>query len=80
MALVALAPVVFIPMPAIMQFLFSTAAGIAFISGYVMRWPINPVLRARRRRAAGLCVWCEYDLTRNVSGVCPECGTAIEPD
>jgi hypothetical protein len=28
--------------------------------------------RARR----GLCVHCGYNLTGNVSGVCPECGTA----
>lgn len=25
----------------------------------------------------GVCVRCAYDLTGNVSGVCPECGTAI---
>jgi hypothetical protein len=29
----------------------------------------------RERRARGLCVRCGYDLTGNVSGVCPECGT-----
>ena len=28
----------------------------------------------RRRRALGLCPGCGYDLTGNVSGVCPECG------
>ena len=27
------------------------------------------------RRARGLCVHCGYDLTANVTGVCPECGT-----
>ena len=27
-----------------------------------------------RRKAAGLCAACGYDLTGNVSGVCPECG------
>ena len=26
------------------------------------------------RWARGLCVGCGYDLTGNVSGVCPECG------
>ncbi len=31
----------------------------------------------RARRARGLCVECAYDLTGNVSGVCPECGTPI---
>jgi hypothetical protein len=26
-----------------------------------------------------LCVECGYDLTSNISGICPECGTAIKP-
>ena len=30
----------------------------------------------RRRSPAGFCK-CGYDLTGNTSGVCPECGTAI---
>ena len=30
------------------------------------------------RREIGLCVRCGYDLTGNVSGVCPECGTQVE--
>ncbi len=29
----------------------------------------------RKRRQVGICVECDYDLTGNVSGVCPECGT-----
>ena len=35
-------------------------------------------LRARRaaRRAGGVCASCGYNLTGNVSGVCPECGQA----
>ena len=34
---------------------------------------------ARRRRSrAGLCATCGYDLTGNASGVCPECGSAVE--
>jgi hypothetical protein len=41
------------------------ATGLALIDG--------PVRRDRRRRR-GLCVKCAYDLTGNVSGVCPECG------
>ena len=32
---------------------------------------------ARKRRRSGSCPACSYDLTGNVSGVCPECGTAI---
>ena len=30
----------------------------------------------RRRRLAGLCLTCGYNLTGNLSGRCPECGTA----
>jgi hypothetical protein len=29
----------------------------------------------RERLSKGLCVRCGYDLTGNVNGVCPECGT-----
>lgn len=32
---------------------------------------------ARRLRRQPLCASCLYDLTGNVSGVCPECGTKI---
>ena len=32
-------------------------------------------LRARRHRGERLCPSCGYNLTGNVSGVCPECGT-----
>jgi hypothetical protein len=32
----------------------------------------------RRRTHLGHCQHCGYDLTGNVSGRCPECGTAIE--
>ncbi len=31
----------------------------------------------RRRRTVGHCTQCEYDLTGNVSGVCPECGAPV---
>ena len=34
----------------------------------------------RRRRKNGLCLQCGYNLTGNVSGVCPECGTSIPDD
>lgn len=43
---------------------------LAFVRGPVRRW-----LRKHR----GLCVKCGYDLTGNVSAVCPECGTGILP-
>jgi hypothetical protein len=41
---------------------------IAFIRGPLRRW---------RRRRKGLCVSCGYNLTGNVSEVCPECGTSL---
>ena len=53
-------------------FLFSVFAAyptVAFIRG--------PVRRYRRRRK-GLCVKCGYDLTGNVSGICPECGAEVK--
>lgn len=35
-------------------------------------------LRKRRRLiACGACMKCGYDLTGNVSGVCPECGQRV---
>ena len=36
--------------------------------------------RDRRRPKPGHCRKCGYDLTGNVSGVCPECGRACEVD
>jgi len=49
-------------------FLFAGYPTIAFIRGPVRRW---------RRRRTGLCQKCGYDLTGNVSGVCPECGFRV---
>lgn len=34
-------------------------------------------LRRRRRVRSGRCAGCRYDLTGNVSGVCPECGATV---
>jgi hypothetical protein len=36
--------------------------------------------RDRRRIRPGCCRSCGYDLTGNVSGICPECGTAVAED
>ena len=33
----------------------------------------------RRERLAGHCPTCNYNLTGNTSGICPECGTSIPP-
>jgi len=35
------------------------------------------IARQRRERAKGRCTTCDYDLTGNVSGRCPECGTSV---
>jgi hypothetical protein len=60
----------FIRLPLWMPLLpFAIYPGIAFIRG--------PVRRYRRRRK-GLCTRCGYDLTGNVSGTCPECGTEVK--
>jgi hypothetical protein len=32
------------------------------------------------RRPINSCLFCGYNLTGNVSGVCPECGKPIEPE
>lgn len=40
-------------------------------------WRTYCVALRRRRKKEGLCFNCTYNLTGNVSGICPECGTAI---
>jgi len=45
-------------------------------------WHVVAAVRAPSRRRTlrcrrGLCTQCGYDLTGNMSGVCPECGQAI---
>jgi hypothetical protein len=35
-------------------------------------------LRRYRRRRKGWCLMCGYNLTGNVSGTCPECGTKVQ--
>lgn len=42
--------------------------------GYPSLVLLRGPLRRWRRRHKGLCVKCGYDLTGNLSGVCPECG------
>ena len=51
--------------------LFVTYPTIAFIRGLLRRH------RRHRRRRKDLCLICGYNLTGNVSGVCPECGERI---
>ena len=35
-----------------------------------------PVERRKDRKKRGQCLHCGYDLSDNVSGVCPECGNS----
>ena len=49
--------------------LFSIYPTIAFVRA--------PYRRRHLRRKKGLCIHCGYNLTGNVSGVCPECGEKV---
>jgi hypothetical protein len=54
-------------------------AGCGFVA-WVTLWRCGRLmLQANTRFPSNCCERCEYDLTGNVSGICPECGTAI-PD
>lgn len=54
----------------LMAAFFGAVSSIGFIRG-----PLRRLLRCRH----GVCLKFRYDLTGNVSGVCPECGTKIQP-
>lgn len=51
---------------------------VLFVPYLVARY-VHHKVRWRRLEDANLCVACGYDLTGNVSGRCPECGTACQP-
>lgn len=42
-----------------------------------MFWALDRLGWLPRRYEAGHCKQCGYNLTGNVSGVCPECGTKV---
>ena len=46
---------------------------IAYATAFVWKW-----YDAKKQSLVGLCKECGYNLTGNVSGRCPECGTTIE--
>jgi hypothetical protein len=41
------------------------------------KWRAIGYYEKQDRLRRGLCVNCGYDLTGNLSGTCPECGTAV---
>lgn len=52
---------------------------VALVAGMpALAWGVAqvPAILRKRRSRRGLCARCGYDLTGNVSGVCPECGQA----
>jgi hypothetical protein len=49
------------------------AAGACVLLAYLER-----IARRRQRLSSGCCVRCGYNLTGNVSGVCPECGRKVD--
>lgn len=38
---------------------------------------VGRIRRLRKKQRRGRCPSCDYDLTGNVSGVCPECGRQV---
>jgi hypothetical protein len=62
----------------------AVACGFTYVAvplwGPLLASSVRPALWLRRRlrtRRPGTCLACGYDLTGNVSGVCPECGRAL---
>jgi hypothetical protein len=43
----------------------------------VRKWITRSLREELNRRNLPTCLACGYDLTGNVSGTCPECGTTI---
>jgi hypothetical protein len=52
--------------------MFATATNVALIANLVVRYRLKTRLK---RLLTGRCAGCGYDLTGNVSGTCPECGS-----
>jgi hypothetical protein len=57
--------------------LWAAIKPLLFVTPAAAAWALYRCVRARSDgRGAHRCPRCGYDLTGNVSGVCPECGTA----
>lgn len=64
-----LAPAIYLPIFAILSYFL---CGVLFIYSIVQLSTLPP------SKSTASCVHCGYNLTRNTSGVCPECGKKIE--
>jgi len=83
--------VLWLHLSAAVGFLIVGGAGLVWPGGFVRDIPVGPLLFvalgtfvfllqyyvSQLLRKRGLCQVCDYDLTGNVSGRCPECGTPI---
>jgi hypothetical protein len=60
--------------------LLGTNAIVCFLPGlaYFYWRQKRRIVRFERRRRSGRCGTCDYDLTGNISGRCPECGASVE--
>lgn len=55
-----------------------TAVLATALTGFgILLFILNRGWRKDSQVAPGHCAHCDYDLTGNISGVCPECGSAI---
>jgi hypothetical protein len=58
------------------EFCLAAVCGVVITSVLPIAW-LFVRLFVRPKSLADVCAQCSYNLTGNVSGVCPECGTAI---
>lgn len=49
------------------------------VTGLIPAWKLKRSLARRSRARTARCIDCGYDLRANTSGVCPECGTLMQP-
>ena len=63
------------PLAGVPNAVLAPAAGALYVAAFAVSLRFVHRRRVRaQRRALGQCPACGYDLTANVSGVCPECG------
>jgi hypothetical protein len=51
-----------------------------WLFGFFAAWIVHKIAVRQRLECDDSCPACGYDLTGNVSGICPECGTAISKE